>query len=193
MASGRVALIPLALLWLVPTVAAAVTCEALRFSAPVGTEIVTAATVPARPAQVQVAPGEPARALELPAHCRIAGVIRPTSASHIRFELWMPVRGWTGRFEGVGNGNYAGMLSAGALPYGIIRGSAIATTDTGHESTPADPRTAHWAGSRERSSTSATAKSTLPRASPRRSSAHSMAPRHATPTSFRARTAVVKD
>jgi feruloyl esterase len=61
----------------------------------------------------------------------------------------MPVRGWTGRFEGVGNGNYAGMLSAGALPYGIIRGSAIATTDTGHESTPADPRAAHWAGSRE--------------------------------------------
>jgi feruloyl esterase len=149
MASGRVALIPLALLLRVPTVAAAVTCEALRFSAPVGTEIVTAATVPARPAQVQVAPGEPARALELPAHCRIAGVIRPTSASHIRFELWMPVRGWTGRFEGVGNGNYAGMLSAGALPYGVIRGSAIAATDTGHESTPADPRTAHWAGSRE--------------------------------------------
>src|SRR5258708_33209251 len=44
----------------------------------------------------------------LPAFCRVAGELRPTSDSEIRFEVWMPEQGWNGRFVGVGNGGVRG-------------------------------------------------------------------------------------
>jgi len=68
----------------------------------------------------------------LPAFCRIAGVIRPSSDSEIHFEVWLPADNWTGRFEGIANGGYAGSISTGALAAAINRGSAAAATDTGH-------------------------------------------------------------
>jgi feruloyl esterase len=67
-----------------------------------------------------------------PAYCRLAGSIRPTSDSDIRFEVWMPEAGWNGNFQGVGNGGFAGSLSLAALPEPLRRGFAVATTDTGH-------------------------------------------------------------
>lgn len=120
-------------------------CAALASLALPGTEVTRATHVPAgpfRPEPPQPAEGAPAA---LPAHCRVSAIARPSPTSVIRIELWMPSLGWNGRFEGVGNGNYAGMLSLGALPHGVLRGSAIATTDTGHTSTPADPKLAEWA------------------------------------------------
>src|SRR5690349_20299149 len=30
----------------------------------------------------------------LPAFCRVAGTLRPTADSDIRFEVWMPASGW---------------------------------------------------------------------------------------------------
>ena len=47
----------------------------------------------------------------LPAFCRVVGVIRPTSDSHIEFEVWMPVVDWNGKFQGIGNGGFAGEIS----------------------------------------------------------------------------------
>lgn len=120
-------------------------CESLRSLGLDNVEIVSARTVAAGPYDATGTGGQPPENLTLPAHCRVAGILRPTPQSHIRFELWMPTTHWNGRFEGVGNGNYAGMLSIEALPHGVLRGSAIATTDTGHESTPADPQTIVWA------------------------------------------------
>lgn len=120
-------------------------CERLRNLRLENVEIVSARAVAAGPNDARGAGGQPPEALTLPAHCRVAGILRPTPKSHIRFELWMPEVNWNGRFEGVGNGNYAGMLSIEALPHGVLRGSAIATTDTGHESTPADPQASVWA------------------------------------------------
>ena len=38
----------------------------------------------------------------LPAFCRVAGVIKPTSESTIKFETWMPLSGWNQRFQGGG-------------------------------------------------------------------------------------------
>src|SRR5688572_27386167 len=40
--------------------------------------------------------------------CRVAGSIRPTSDSDIRFEVWLPTSGWNGKFLSAGEGGYAG-------------------------------------------------------------------------------------
>ena len=58
-------------------------------------------------------PGPPAPASDvarfkkLPAFCRVQGVIRPSSDSHIEFEVWLPSSGWNGKYLGVGNGGFA--------------------------------------------------------------------------------------
>jgi feruloyl esterase len=69
---------------------------------------------------------------DLPAFCRVTGVIRPTSDSEIKFEVWMPATGWNGKFQGVGNGGFAGSISQAALAGALARGYAVASTDTGH-------------------------------------------------------------
>lgn len=77
---------------------------------------------------------------ELPAFCRVTGVIKPTADSDIKFEVWMPTAGWNGKFQGVGNGGFAGYIAYGELAGAVARGYAAASTDTGH--TGAD---ASWA------------------------------------------------
>jgi feruloyl esterase len=66
----------------------------------------------------------------LPAFCRVVAVTRPA----VRFEVWMPRDTWNGKFQGVGNGGTAGVISYGALAEGIRRGYATTSTDTGHVS-----------------------------------------------------------
>ena len=44
------------------------------------------------------------------AFCRVVGKIKPTGDSDIGFELWLPAAGWTGRYESVGNGGFAGSI-----------------------------------------------------------------------------------
>jgi Tannase and feruloyl esterase len=70
---------------------------------------------------------------KLPAFCRVAGTIRPTADSDIQFEVWMPATGWNGKFEGVGNGGFAGSISYQGLALAVGRGYATASTDTGHQ------------------------------------------------------------
>jgi feruloyl esterase len=78
----------------------------------------------------------------LPAFCRVAGVIRPTSDSNIQFEVWMPVSGWNRKFQGVGNGGFAGAINFGAMADALARGYATASTNTGHQGGGTD---AGWA------------------------------------------------
>jgi feruloyl esterase len=73
---------------------------------------------------------------DLPPFCRVAGVIAPTSESAIRFEVWLPLHGWNGKFAGVGNGGWAGTISYGALATQLRRGYATASTNTGHDVAP---------------------------------------------------------
>jgi feruloyl esterase len=68
----------------------------------------------------------------LPAFCRVTGTIKPTSDSDIKFEVWLPVANWNGKFQGVGNGGYAGSISYRELAGAVSRGYASASTDTGH-------------------------------------------------------------
>ena len=79
---------------------------------------------------------------KLPAFCRVAGVIKPTSDSYIRFEVWLPASGWNGKFLGVGNGGFAGAIGYNSMGGNLKRGYATAATDTGHE---AEAEDASWA------------------------------------------------
>ena len=62
---------------------------------------------------------------DLPGFCRVAGVLRPTSDSEIRFEVWMPEQGWNGRLLGAGNGGFAGSIYYDQLASYLKRGFAV--------------------------------------------------------------------
>jgi hypothetical protein len=74
----------------------------------------------------------------LPPFCRVAGTIRPTSDSDIRFEVWMPASGWNGKFVGVGNGVWAGSITYFSMAAPLSMGYATAATDDGHQGNPLD-------------------------------------------------------
>src|SRR5208282_5451862 len=68
----------------------------------------------------------------LPAFCRVAATLTPTGDSDIGIEVWMPASSWNGKFEGVGNGGFAGSIEYSALASGLRLGYATVSTDTGH-------------------------------------------------------------
>jgi feruloyl esterase len=67
--------------------------------------------------------------------CRVAGVLTPTSDSHIRFEVWLPLVNWNGKLDHGGNGGYGGSFStpAGFMVQGLLRGYVTTGTDMGHD------------------------------------------------------------
>ena len=79
----------------------------------------------------------------LPAFCRVAATLKPSSDSDIKIEVWLPSTGWNGKFQGVGNGGWAGTISYPALAAAMASGYASASTDTGHSSAGASFATDH--------------------------------------------------
>jgi feruloyl esterase len=73
----------------------------------------------------------------LPPFCRVELTLTPSSESDIRSEVWLPLSGWNGRFQQVGNGAWAGSIQYGALADAVKRGYAAASTDAGHTGTDA--------------------------------------------------------
>jgi feruloyl esterase len=69
---------------------------------------------------------------DIPAFCRVAATLRPTSDSDIKIEVWLPSSGWNGKFQAVGNGGWAGAIAYGAMSQALKSGYAAASTDTGH-------------------------------------------------------------
>ena len=69
---------------------------------------------------------------DLPAFCRVAATLRPSSDSDIKIEVWMPTSGWNGKFQAVGNGSWVGTISYPAMSQALQRGYATSSTDTGH-------------------------------------------------------------
>ncbi len=118
--------------------AMAASCEDLSKLALPKTTISIAALVPAGSF---TPPGGQAIA-NLPAFCRVAGVLKPAADSNIEFEVWMPASGWNGKFQGVGNGGFAGSIGYGLLGSAVSHGYATASTDTGHRAGGTD---AAWA------------------------------------------------
>jgi feruloyl esterase len=74
----------------------------------------------------------------LPAFCRVAATLTPSSDSDIKVEVWLPASGWNGKFEAVGNGGWAGTISYPAMAAALNAGYATASTDTGHVGGTAD-------------------------------------------------------
>jgi feruloyl esterase len=83
-------------------------------------------------------PGNPA-INNVPRFCRVAATTKPA----VKFEVWMPLANWNGKFQGVGNGANAGSIVYGAMATALRRGYATASTDTGHATTNA--RDGAWA------------------------------------------------
>ena len=107
-------------------------CDALRtVSLPRVT--ITAAEFVAAGAAAPGRGGRGGPAAALPAHCRIAATLAPSSDSHIEMELWLPTENWNGKFLAVGNGGWAGSISFDAMAAGLRRGYATASNDTGHK------------------------------------------------------------
>ena len=108
----------LAIVSIAPVLAAS--CESLASLSLPATTITKAETVPEG-------------ANSLPAHCRVAATLKPSSDSDIRIEVWMPAAGWNGKYQAVGNGGWSGAISTSAMEEALKSGYATSSTDTGHE------------------------------------------------------------
>jgi hypothetical protein len=80
----------------------------------------------------------PADFSHLPAFCRVQGTARPTPDSDIRFEVWLPLANWNGKYVGGGNGIWAGAINYADMVAPLAAGYATATTDMGHQGNALD-------------------------------------------------------
>ncbi|MEO8257471.1 MAG: tannase/feruloyl esterase family alpha/beta hydrolase [Acidobacteriota bacterium] len=116
-------------------------CESLTGLKLADTTITSASVVPEGPPPARgsggggAARGGGVPAANLPAHCRVQLVLKPTSDSLINMELWLPTQNWNGKFMGVGNGGFAGSIQGltNEMPQALRLGYATAGTDTGHQ------------------------------------------------------------
>jgi hypothetical protein len=60
----------------------------------------------------------------LPGFCRVALTLAATSDSDIKVEVWLPLAGWNGKYQAVGNGGWAGTISYPAMAAALGRGYA---------------------------------------------------------------------
>ena len=71
---------------------------------------------------------------DLPEYCRVLGYVLPA----INFEIRLPARGWNGKFLMVGCGGFCGAVDSEqsapvhSINYGLRRGYAASTMDSGH-------------------------------------------------------------
>ncbi len=68
----------------------------------------------------------------VPAFCRVAATLTPSSDSDIKIEVWLPMTGWNGKFQAVGNGAWQGSIGYAAMSEALRGGYATSSTDTGH-------------------------------------------------------------
>ena len=122
---------------LLPVRALAATCEQLTSLTLRGGTVTMAQTVaagaftpPAGRAGGPAAAASPFAKLD--AFCRVAATLKPAPQSDIKAEVWLPVNGWNGKLEVVGNGGFAGTISYAAMANALAAGYATASTDTGH-------------------------------------------------------------
>ena len=87
---------------------AAVACETLASLKLADATITAAESHPAGSVKSPQASG-------LPGFCRIAATVRPTGDSDIKIEMWLPLEGWNGKLDAVGNGGWGGTMPYGAM------------------------------------------------------------------------------
>src|SRR5258708_5067768 len=125
---------------------AATTCDNLsKLSLPetvitMASSVTPGAFAPPASFSLSLQPGDVAYK-NLPAFCRVAATMRPTSDSEIKIEIWLPPSAaWNGKFMAVGNGGQAGEIYYHKMGLPLTLGYAVASTDTGHEGKVDDGR-----------------------------------------------------
>jgi feruloyl esterase len=98
--------------------------------------------------KAEITAAEDVAAGTLPAHCRIAAVLTPSTDSQIEIAVWLPSAGaWNGKYQAVGNGGWAGTITYGlatpqpnarSMSAALMDGYATSSTDTGHKGTGGD-------------------------------------------------------
>lgn len=79
----------------------------------------------------------------LPSSCQVELRLQPSPKSDVHVRVWLPEeQGWNGRFQGIGNGGFAGDIDTLSLKVALAAGYAVAATDTGHVAKDTDGR---WA------------------------------------------------
>ena len=128
--------------------AKSMSCEELANLALPNTTITSTAIVPAGPF-ASVGVGDPLAgeattsplptcsnnnaATQVPAFCRVTFAIAERGAADpINVDLWLPLDHWNGRFEAVGNHGFAGEIEYADMAPELVKGFAVAATDTGH-------------------------------------------------------------
>lgn len=110
----------------------AVPCGSLTSLALANTVVNSAVDTPAGsvPGPFPGAPPTP-----VPETCRVhATVTSPGVNDQVGIDVWMPVSGWNGRFQGVGGGGYS-TGSPNSLAAPVAAGFSAAVTDGGHTGT----------------------------------------------------------
>jgi feruloyl esterase len=119
-----------------PAACLAATCESLASLALPNTTITLAQPVAAGeftpPGPTEPGPPPAVAYKDLPAFCRVAATLKPSDDSDIKIEVWLPASGWNRKFQAVGNGGWAGVISYSALAEALFDGYATSSTDTGH-------------------------------------------------------------
>jgi feruloyl esterase len=133
---------------MLPASAKAMACGELAALALPNTKITSATMVPAGPFS-DVSVGDPYAAEgttgtaptcssniaspQLPAFCRVTGgITEPGAAEPINFEVWLPLTNWNGKFEALGNHGFSGEIEYSDMGPELVKGYAVAATDTGH-------------------------------------------------------------
>jgi Tannase and feruloyl esterase len=122
-------------------------CESLAALAVEGAKVVSAERVEAGafvpPGKIEPwMMGQVGMFKKVGAFCRVVVRATPSADSDILIEVWMPVSGWNGKFQGQGNGGFAGDIGYFALGAAVMGGYATAGTNTGHTAEGTD---ASWA------------------------------------------------
>lgn len=108
------------------------TCDALRTLTLPNVRITRAEVVAAGTFAPEAREGPTDAFRTLPAFCRIAATLTPTSDSDIQIEVWMPASGWNRKFQAVGNGGFSGAIAYRPMAAALAGRYATASTDTGH-------------------------------------------------------------
>jgi len=111
-------------------------CERLNSMSLPNATITSAQAMPAGPYLPIGLPADAAQyaKVQLPAYCRVALVLTPSSDSHIEVELWMPTSAaWNGKYQAVGGGGWVGSFNFGGMLTALQQEYATSSTDTGHK------------------------------------------------------------
>ena len=120
-----------------PVSASAATCESLaqlslEKTTITSAQIVEAGTFTLPPDSPRSDPSFFTAFERLRAFCRVQGIIRPSTNSHIGFEVWLPESAWNGKYVGAGNGGLGGSINYYRLGEVVNAGYVGSSTDTGH-------------------------------------------------------------